>query len=517
MDPELRVRLEPHTGQPISSATPVRGGGYTPAGRWRLHLADGSTLFAKVGSSPLTAGWVRDEALWYSQLSGDFLPALRGFVDHPEHPVLLLEDLSHARWPPPWEPGDLQRLQGLLARLASADPLPSELPPLESRRETLSGWTEVARDPAPLLSLGLCSAPWLQDALPALLQAQSDVDLQGEALVHFDLRSDNLCFDGERVVLVDWNLPCRGSSTFDRAFLAPSCRLEGGPLPEELAPEPGWAALVSGFFASRAGLPSIPDAPRVRWIQRRQLAIALPWAARALGLPEPGWDWARAACSRADQALASGACSEAQWHARIEEALVDAYLSVADPRRMSGKTGDELEWRWSRELILDAVPAERCSVLDVGCANGYLLASLARWGAERGLQLDLFGLEISERLARLAQREHPQWAEQIFVGNVMSWVPPRRFDLVHTGLDYAPPGRQRELVLHILHELLVPGGRLVLRAERAGPDDPAAKLAQLGFVPDGIIEVAHPETATIRATAWLIAPRGVSPKKICRL
>jgi hypothetical protein len=126
MDPELRVRLEPHTGQPISSATPVRGGGYTPAGRWRLHLADGSTLFAKVGSSPLTAGWVRDEALWYSQLSGDFLPALRGFVDHPEHPVLLLEDLSHARWPPPWEPGDLQRLQGLLARLASADPLPSD-------------------------------------------------------------------------------------------------------------------------------------------------------------------------------------------------------------------------------------------------------------------------------------------------------------------------------------------------------------------------------------------------------
>jgi hypothetical protein len=107
MDPQLRARLEQHLGQALTSAHPTRGGGYTPAGRWQLQLADGSTCFAKVGTTPLTAGWVRDEARSYQRLSGDFLPALRGFVDHPEHPVLLLEDLSRARWPPPWEPGDL--------------------------------------------------------------------------------------------------------------------------------------------------------------------------------------------------------------------------------------------------------------------------------------------------------------------------------------------------------------------------------------------------------------------------
>ena len=48
---------------------------------------------------------------------------------------------------------------------------------------------------------------------------------------------------------------------------------------------PEVAALVSGFFASRAGLPIIPDAPFVRRVQREQLSTALPWVQRALGLP----------------------------------------------------------------------------------------------------------------------------------------------------------------------------------------------------------------------------------------
>jgi hypothetical protein len=45
------------------------------------------------------------------------------------------------------------------------------------------------------------------------------------------------------------------------------------------------AARVSGFFAARAGLAEIPDAPRVRRFQREQLGVALAWAIRALDLP----------------------------------------------------------------------------------------------------------------------------------------------------------------------------------------------------------------------------------------
>jgi hypothetical protein len=34
-------------------------------------------------------------------------------------------------------------------------------------------------------------------------------------------------------------------------------------------------------------LPPVPDSPRLRQAQLEQLKIALPWACRELGLPEP--------------------------------------------------------------------------------------------------------------------------------------------------------------------------------------------------------------------------------------
>jgi hypothetical protein len=41
-----------------------------------------------------------------------------------------------------------------------------------------------------------------------------------------------------------------------------------------------------GLSAARAGLPVIPDAPRVRTIQLAQLEIVLAWACRLLGIDE---------------------------------------------------------------------------------------------------------------------------------------------------------------------------------------------------------------------------------------
>jgi aminoglycoside phosphotransferase (APT) family kinase protein len=149
-----------------------------------------------------------------------------------------------------------------------------------------AGWAEVARDPGPFLGLGLCAAEWLNRALPRLRAAQNAAVVEGDDLVHNDVRSDNLCLTPDRgMLLIDWNLPRRGNGAFDLAFAAPSVHMEGGPLPEAWVDDDGrMAAIVSGYFAGRAGLPQIPDAPRVRWIQLEQLRVALPWAARALGL-----------------------------------------------------------------------------------------------------------------------------------------------------------------------------------------------------------------------------------------
>jgi hypothetical protein len=103
-----------------------------------------------------------------------------------------------------------------------------------------------------------------------------------------DVRSDNLCFVGGRAVLVDWNLARRGNGRFDVAFWLPSLQLEGGPEPWEVLPDAGaLAAAVAGFFAARAGLAPPAGAPTVRRFQRAQASVALPWAARELGLPTP--------------------------------------------------------------------------------------------------------------------------------------------------------------------------------------------------------------------------------------
>ena len=166
------------------------------------------------------------------------MPRVFGFEDDPDRPLLLLEDLSAAHWPPPWESGELERLLATLKRMAATRPLPRELMSLETERPRLAGWTEVARAPEPFLTLGLCSRDWLERALPILLKAQDAAVLDGDDLVHDDVHSNNVCFLVDRVVLVDWNAPRRGNAAFDLAYLSPSVRLEGGPLPEEMLPAP---------------------------------------------------------------------------------------------------------------------------------------------------------------------------------------------------------------------------------------------------------------------------------------
>jgi thiamine kinase-like enzyme len=236
--------------------------------------------------APPTARFLRaeyDKA--YSRLQAPFLPRLIAWDDDGEIPLLLLEDLSSADWPPPWTQA---QVSGVLQTLAVVHD--TALPGLDSvttLEESLPrGWRLVAQEPLPFLSLALSSRAWLDKALPTLIEAAASARLEGDATLHLDVRSDNICFDGDRVVLVDWNWVSRGNREFDIAFWLPSLHAEGGPPPESILPNsPELAALVCGYFASSAGLPPIPEAPRVREVQLQQLRAALPWAVRALDLP----------------------------------------------------------------------------------------------------------------------------------------------------------------------------------------------------------------------------------------
>jgi hypothetical protein len=260
------------------------------AARWivsdgRGPAPGGRSAFVKIGATTLTAEWTRIEQANYRTIQGWFLPEVLGFDDDGARPVLALEDLSGCEWPPPWTD---RRVAAVIEALAD---ISRTQPPAHLHRERPDGgadWRNVANDPAPFLGLGLCSAAWLGAALPLLIEASASAPVAGEALVHLDIRSDNVCFRDGRAIVIDWNHATLANPDLDVAFWLPSLAAEGGPLPERILPvAPGLAAWVAGFFCSRAGGDPLPEAPHVRPLQLAQSRTALPWAARALGLPPP--------------------------------------------------------------------------------------------------------------------------------------------------------------------------------------------------------------------------------------
>ncbi len=274
----------------VAGRTPARWrrveSGYTPAERWVVHFSDGTSAFVKAATSADTARWLRAERRVYASVRAPFLPAVVGWDGDP-FPFLVLEDLSGAHWPPPWSRAQIDSLLATLDAVHRTPP-PAGLSSLEALRDDLSGWKRVAEDPQPFLAMGLASPAWLELSLPTLLAAERDVRLAGDDFVHFDVRSDNACFVADRAILVDWNWACLGNGAFDVAGWLPSLCAEGGPLPEAILPgEPEVAACLAGFWSSKAGLPPPNPGSRVRVIQRTQLEVALPWAARVLGLPAP--------------------------------------------------------------------------------------------------------------------------------------------------------------------------------------------------------------------------------------
>jgi hypothetical protein len=285
---DLEGRVSALLDAEVLSLRRVQTLGYAAAFHGIAELENGRTVFVKAGAEEVTNAFLRDEIKVYRAVRASFLPEFLG-ADDGDPPVLVLEDLSDCFSAPPWTETKVGAVLSLLDEVRSTAP-PPEVGSAERYRDDWVGrWETVAADPEPFLALGLCSRQWLDEALPTLADAAKAVQLGGDVLVHIDIRSDNLAFAHGRAKLVDWNWAAAGHAQLDLACWLPSLTAEGGPPPEELMPEGGaeFAAMLSGVWGAVAGLPPPPTAPTVRAVQLAQLRVALPWAARRLGLRDP--------------------------------------------------------------------------------------------------------------------------------------------------------------------------------------------------------------------------------------
>lgn len=173
-----------------------------------------------------------------------------------------------------------------------------------------------------------------------------------------------------------------------------------------------------------------------------------------------------------DAAYSSGEIDQNEWHRRVLAIIESAYLA-GDERMGSGHSGTAREWESSRSIVMEAVDQDG-TFLDVGCANGLLMESVHRWSAERGLNVEPYGVDISPALAGLARSRYPHWSARIYAANAADWRPPMRFDLVRTGLEYVPADRRQDFVHHLVDHVVRPGGRLIVgktNEDRAEPGD----------------------------------------------
>ncbi len=270
-------------------------GGFSPGLAARCALADGRQVFLKAVSpdqNPQACRMHRREAE-ISALLPAHLPAPRLLHVHDDgHWVVLAFEEVPGRQPTePWTLDDLDRVVPALARFAelvTPSPVAGLQTVAQRHAPVFDGWRRLAAGDGDASTYG--------DAVIAVterlaeLEATWEAAAAGDALLHADLRADNLLLtpDGE-VVLVDWPWGCTGAAFVDLAFMLPSVGLGAGPDPatvidryglfDDVDPDAVRAVVsaIAGFFVRQSVQPPPPGLPNLRAFQRAQAEVALGW------------------------------------------------------------------------------------------------------------------------------------------------------------------------------------------------------------------------------------------------
>ncbi|HTT87755.1 MAG TPA: phosphotransferase [Acidimicrobiales bacterium] len=297
----IREWLTDWAGSEIAEARDMSGG-FSPGCCTCLGFAGGRQVFLKAVSrsaNPESPEMHRREARVARHLPpAPGLPRLVGYLDE-DGWVALVFDRIDGRLPRhPWVDRELDLV---VEHLGAVHDLltPCPAPDLESTatyfEAMFGGWRALAAAPVVPQSLD----PWSRRHLDRLagLEERWGEAVDGDVLVHGDIRSDNILVTGSSVVFVDWPHASRGAAFFDVVAWAPSVALEGGPEPESLLHRFPTArdvdagqldpvvAAVAGFFTHHATLPPPPGLPTLRRFQAAQGRVARDWLRRRTGWP----------------------------------------------------------------------------------------------------------------------------------------------------------------------------------------------------------------------------------------
>ncbi|MBV9356634.1 MAG: aminoglycoside phosphotransferase family protein [Chloroflexi bacterium] len=301
----VRMAFDRWSDSRVESAS-SQPGGFSPGVAARLRLADGRRVFAKAVCARPNAeapAFHRREARIVAALPpGAPVPRLVWSMDEGDDGwvVLAFQDIEGRAPAQPWDAVELQRVLDALTELtALLTPSPVSVPP--ARRATtafarrIRGWQEL-RDADPLGRARL--DPWSARHLDRLaeLEAEAVTAVEGETLLHFDLRADNLLLTPERVWFVDWPHAAIGAGWVDAIAFAPSVTMQGGPPPKQIlrraapnaptsSPDVTAAiASVAGFFTRESVQPPPPGLPTLRPFQAAQAHVARSWLSHRVNL-----------------------------------------------------------------------------------------------------------------------------------------------------------------------------------------------------------------------------------------
>lgn len=298
----VRSRIAELAGDQVSSETSATSG-FSPGFAAVLETGDGREVFVKAVSAeqnPQAPELARREIVVAAALPPE-VPAPRLLWSHDDGTWVILGFQAVDGQSPeqPWRRADLDRVLAAVAELAAARPLVPNglLPVTQTMADEFRSWRRIAGAPAGADTQSACfgeRGTWVQAHLDQLADWESgwSVAGAGTALVHGDVRADNVLLDAADTWLVDWPHAALGAPWLDLAFLLPSVEMQGGgdadalfwaqPVAAGVEPHAlrSVLAALAGHFANASAQPAPIGVPNLRRFQRAQAVVALDWLRR---------------------------------------------------------------------------------------------------------------------------------------------------------------------------------------------------------------------------------------------